>query len=204
MKSIGNKVLLSLDKEMEDTIVTDSGLELQLDTDFNTLYHAKRDGYVFATNPRMEAYGLKKGVHCYFHHFVTVESNEWTHHQSMAIEELSDKDKKIYQARVHPMETEIYAYDDGDTVTTLFDYVFVRPIINDIPQTESGIYLESVEKEELEVGEVVYLNEVIEAHGLKKGDIVRFAKDSEYDMEIKGETLYRMTFDDIYGVLTNR
>lgn len=200
MKTIGYNLLVEIEKETEDTINV-GGKDLFFDGEFNPLYTARRHGVVVGTNEKLEKIGLKVGRKVHFHHFVPLESNETEYHLSHKLDIVSSEDSKVYEANVHPSSTQVYAYEDenGD-VHTLYDYLFVEPVINEIPKTESGIYLGYEEKEEVEVGIIRYLNKSGERIGLSVGDRVRFAKDSEYDMEIKGETLYRMTNDDIYFV----
>jgi co-chaperonin GroES (HSP10) len=200
MKTVGYNVLIELEKETEDTINV-GGQELFFNGEYNPLYTARRYGNIVGTNPRLEAVGLKEGRKVHFHHFVPLEANESHWHVSHKIEAVSSEDSKVYEASAHPKATQIYAYEDeSGEVHTLYDYLFVEPIINEIPQTESGIFLDYEEKEEIETGIIRYLNEKGEELGLKVGDTVRFAENCEYDMEIKGETLYRMTLEDIYFV----
>ena len=65
-------------------------------------------------------------------------------------------------------------------------YCFVKPI----PTTES--YIKKPFSEEPLMGEMKYPNEYLLSQGLKEGDLVCFAPDSEYEFTVDDEKLYRM------------
>lgn len=70
-----------------------------------------------------------------------------------------------------------YAYDK---------YCFVRPI----PATK--YYIGKFLSEEPLMAQMVYPNEYLLSKGIKKGDVVCFTPDSEYEFTVDGEKLYRM------------
>lgn len=78
----------------------------------------------------------------------------------------------------------VYLYKSGSEWMPNDDYCFIRPL--------SGIdkWKHIYKKQEL-IGEVVYSNK------LKKGLIIGFTPDSEYEFNIDGEVLYRMKHSDI-------
>jgi hypothetical protein len=65
-------------------------------------------------------------------------------------------------------------------------YCFVKPI----PTTES--YIKKPFSEEPLMGEMKYPNEYLLSQGIKEGDLVCFAPDSEYEFTVDDEKLYRM------------
>lgn len=65
-------------------------------------------------------------------------------------------------------------------------YCFVKPI----PATES--YIKKPFSEEPLMGEMKYPNEYLLSQGIKEGDLVCFAPDSEYEFTVDDEKLYRM------------
>jgi len=81
---------------------------------------------------------------------------------------------------------------NGNDWTSHLNYCFVKPIDN----TQEGI-LYDLEKEEKHIGELVYANEKLLSIGFKKGDMIAFKKNSEYEFEIDDEKLYRMSDSDI-------
>ncbi len=50
------------------------------------------------------------------------------------------------------------------------------------------------------VATVAYDSDTLEYYGIAKGDTVVFARDADYEMELDGETVYRMRIDDILYV----
>ena len=75
-------------------------------------------------------------------------------------------------------------------------YCFLKPLAK-VHQD-----LLSLETEEKEVGELIFLNTELIRLGLKKGDVVSFLPDSEYEFTIDGEKLYRMRTRNITVNLT--
>lgn len=65
-------------------------------------------------------------------------------------------------------------------------YCFVKPI----PTTDS--YIKKPFSEEPLMGEMKYPNEYLLSQGIKEGDLVCFAPDSEYEFTVDDEKLYRM------------
>jgi hypothetical protein len=65
-------------------------------------------------------------------------------------------------------------------------YCFVKPI----PTTES--YIKKPFSDEPLMGEMKYPNDYLLSQGLKEGDLVCFAPDSEYEFTVDDEKLYRM------------
>jgi hypothetical protein len=72
------------------------------------------------------------------------------------------------------------------------NFCFVKPVDN----TQEGL-LYDTEKEEKHVGELIYPNEKLLSIGFKKGDIIAFKKNSEYEFEIDEKKLYRMSDSDV-------
>jgi co-chaperonin GroES (HSP10) len=92
----------------------------------------------------------------------------------------------------------VYARVRKGKVKMLGNWNFIRPIITEPPRSESGIYLTSEPKAfAFRKGIVAHMSDGMKELGLKIGDKIGFSKNSEYDMEIEGEKLYRMRDKDI-------
>jgi co-chaperonin GroES (HSP10) len=50
------------------------------------------------------------------------------------------------------------------------------------------------------VATILYESDELDREGIKKGDKVYFATNADYEMELEGETVYRMRIDDILYV----
>lgn len=95
--------------------------------------------------------------------------------------------KSFFKDDLFFIETDqFFMYKKSDTWYAYDKYCFVRPI----PVTE--YYIEKFCTEEPLIGQMVYPNEYLLSKGIKEGDIVCFAPDSEYEFTVDGEKLYRM------------
>ena len=74
----------------------------------------------------------------------------------------------------------VFAYNRGDGWKTIEDWIFVKPI------ESKGITLNNIGKHETQVGIVKLANKYV-------GEKVFFEKYCEYEFEIDGELLYRMS-----------
>jgi len=92
---------------------------------------------------------------------------------------------------VSPERIYMYKKNKGEWTPHL-NFCFVKPIKN----TQQSI-LYDLDKEENHIGELIYINNKLLSLGFKKGDLVAFTKNSEYEFEIDNEKLYRMTDRDV-------
>ena len=96
------------------------------------------------------------------------------------------KDSKSYfMDNIHLVfEDSIYLYNKNDWTCNL-DFIFIKPIekYNSIKYKNEETYL---------TGEVFYPN-----GSFKKGDLISFSPESEYEIKVEGERLYRMKLSDI-------
>ena len=67
--------VVELEKKINDTIKTDSGLELYVDNRFNEFEHRVTEGPVVCS-PRKYNTGVKKGDTLYFHHLVVINEGQ--------------------------------------------------------------------------------------------------------------------------------
>lgn len=95
--------------------------------------------------------------------------------------------KSFFKDDLFFIETDqFFMYKKKDKWFAYDRYCFVKPI----PVTES--FINKPFKEEPLMGVMVYPNEYLISQGIKSGDIVCFAPDSEYEFNVDGEKLYRM------------
>jgi len=72
------------------------------------------------------------------------------------------------------------------------DWVFLEPV-DEEPELKSDILeLVSFKEPEKRWGRIVYGSQWLESEGLAVGDVVHFAKDADYEMDINGRKLWRM------------
>ena len=67
--------VVELEKTINDTIKTDSGLELYVDNRFNEFEHRVTEGPVVCS-PQKYNTGVKEGDTLYFHHLVVVNEGQ--------------------------------------------------------------------------------------------------------------------------------
>lgn len=104
--------------------------------------------------------------------------------------------------------TEIYLHKPkNDSEWRTYDpYVFIKPIEYVKTENKFGIIIPDSALEgdntyykgqSKERGTIRYINEELKSMGLKEGDTVIFAKDSEFEFKVEGELLYKMSTNDI-------
>ena len=72
------------------------------------------------------------------------------------------------------------------------DWVFLEPVDME-PELKSDILeIVSFKEPEKRWGRIVYGSQWLESEGLAVGDVVFFAKDADYEMDINGRKLWRM------------
>ena len=83
-------------------------------------------------------------------------------------------------------EEQFFLYKKNNKWHTHDRYCFVKPI-----GKEDSIIFKNTKNEPL-MGKLYYVNDYLKSKGLKRGDIVSFAPDSEYEFVVDDETLYRI------------
>ena len=102
--------------------------------------------------------------------------------------------------------TEVYMYKRGDSEwKAIRPFVFVKPIQKEDTKV-SGFIINSNENNSHKGmkrlrGIVKYSNEELESKGVKEGDEIIFSAWSEYEFNVDGETLYKMSTNDILAIL---
>lgn len=86
---------------------------------------------------------------------------------------------------------QFFMYHDGDRWHAHDKYCFIKPV-----EKKESIIFKNVSEEPL-IGTIRYINEQLEAFGLKEGDDISFKPDSDYEFTVDGEKLYRMFTDNI-------
>lgn len=95
--------------------------------------------------------------------------------------------------------TEVFMYRRDGEWYPLDPYCFVKPIRE---SDREGFSHKTGYKGNLNhVGEIVVVNRGLEKQGVKKGDLVAFSHDSEYEFNIDGDLLYKMSTKDILAIL---
>ena len=86
---------------------------------------------------------------------------------------------------------QFFMYHNGERWNAHDKYCFIKPV-----EKKDSIIFKNVSEEPL-VGTIRYINEQLEAFGLKEGDEISFKPESDYEFTVDGEKLYRMFTDNI-------
>jgi len=188
--------VVELEKQINDTISTDSGLELYIDTRFEGSEFKNRvtEGPVVAS-PIKHDTGVEVGDTLYFHHLVVMnEGQVLTGHE------------KHYLVRYDPNHTinnQAIAYKSAKSghIYNLAGWSLLEPVEQEELKTKSDV-IEVVElKEKLPTkGRVAFTAPWVEDLGLKIGDVVGFKENRDYRIKIDGKEYYRTRTEDLMYV----
>lgn len=196
-----HNLFVEMNDEFNSTITFKDGSQIYLDTSFEHYRHVRQNGKVYAVSPKVK--GVKVGDTVWFHHFVPVTETIKGYTVSTHNEYL----RKLIGKRLYLVDAkdrniggaeQLFLYENESGIHTYGETVMIRPIRLEIPKTESGIFLESNEKDAVQEGIIAYTNESLEKFGFNVGDRVKFSKHSEYELDVNGELLWRMNTTDIY------
>lgn len=186
-KPQNNRVIVEL-KGTQKKEIEIGGKTFILDSVFRRQFNAVQVATVIASGSDE----LIPGDKVYVHHFVIED----------------EKRVPVKEGDYRWLEfNQIYCRVRDGIIKTLGNYVLVKPIKYDESkfkkESDSGIILSTKAGTEYvdRVGEVAHVGPVAEAGGLEVGDKILFNKNCEYEIDIEGETLYRMEFRDVITVI---
>jgi co-chaperonin GroES (HSP10) len=162
------------------------------DTTYNP--HAKdnivQDGTIFsichtASNTYTDASLVIEadlGDKIYAHHFLTDEDNE-----------REFNGKKYYEIRYENLYCKIV----DEEIVMLNEWNFVTPVIQEDEIHDSGVILDFKQKNKLRVGIVNHTCKKLLDRGINIGDQIFFKYGREYEIDVEGNTYYRINTEDI-------
>jgi co-chaperonin GroES (HSP10) len=176
--------LVKLPKKFKDTFKM-AGKEFYLESKFREFENRYCYGEVVGVPLKHET-PVRVGDILYFHHHVVLDAR-------------AEIGKNLYLVRYSKTGghgTQAYAYKRNGQLRLFSDWVFVGIEKEEGEKTNSGIILlqPSVKKN---IATILYESDELDREGIKKGDKVYFANNADYEMELEGETVYRMRIDDI-------
>ena len=198
MKSM-NKFIIKVDKPINDTIKTEGGLELYIDTKFNQFEHRVVAGEVVSPPYSMDT-EVKEGDTLYFHHLVVIEGGQpipWMNEDG--------KGQKHYYVNVDKENTignQAFAYKCQETgeIHPLFGWCLLEYTEEKEELEDSFIEIVTVKDTLPRKGKISFDSEPLRQLGVKKGDIVGFAKNMDYRVEIDEKEYYRVRTEDLLYV----
>lgn len=184
-----NSFLVQLETNVKDTITTESGLKLFIDTRFEGSEFDNRvtGGPVVGVPARYKT-DVKIGDTVYFHHLVVLNKGQ-----------LMPGTDDVYMVDYHPTivtSNQSFAYKCKDTgeVKPLAGWALISHIEQD-EEIESSL-IELVKLKATDVTKGVVAFDVPELE-LKAGAVVGFKKNRDYKVEIDGKDYYRIAISQL-------
>ena len=186
-----NLFVVKVDKPINDTMKTDGGLELFIDTRFNEFEHRQVFGEVVSA-PLLIENDVEPGDTLYFHHLVVVEGGQkipWEENHYIV---KCDKQFTIGN------QAFAYKKKGSDEITPLFGWCLLEEA--EVEKEESFIELVNTEENLPLTGIVSFDADCLKELDVKKGDEVGFAKNMDYRVNIDGKEYYRVRSEDLLYV----
>jgi len=192
-----NLFIVELEKTTNDTITTDSGLELYIDTkmdDMGEFNHRVTEGPVVAIPFKYET-GVKEGDTLYFHHLVVMQDGQRLTGQ--------DNNYFVRYDEEHALNNQAIAYKCQNTgeIKPLAGWSLLEPVEQEKKVKSDLIEVVSLKEELPTQGRVAFTAPWIEELGLKVGDVVGFQENRDYRIKIDGKEYYRTRTEDLLYVV---
>ena len=186
-----NLFVVKVDKPINDTMKTDGGLELFVDTRFNEFEHRQVFGEVVSA-PLLIKNDVEPGDTLYFHHLVVVEGGQkipWEENHYIV---KCDKQFTIGN------QAFAYKKKGSDEITPLFGWCLLEEA--EVEKEEAFIEIVNTEEDLPLTGIVSFDADCLKELDVKKGDEVGFAKNMDYRVNIDGKEYYRVRSEDLLYV----
>jgi co-chaperonin GroES (HSP10) len=185
--------VVELEKRLNDTITTNSGLELYIDTRFNEFESRVTEGPVVSV-PFKHDTGVEVGDTLYFHHLVVVNDGQ----------PLTGEDNH-YLVRFDPEHTvnnQAIAYKSAKTgeIHPLAGWSLLEGVEEKEEKESDLIEVIKLKEKPVTKGMVAFQAPWVEELGLKVGDVVGFKKNMDYRIKIDGTEYYRVRAEDLMYV----
>ena len=190
-----NFFVVELKKLVNDTITTDSGLELYIDTkhdDMGEFNYRVTEGPVVSSPFKFHT-GVRPGDTLYFHHLVVMQGGQ-------VLTGVDDHYIVKYNPEAISNQAIAYKCQDTGEIKPLTGWSLLEPVEEE-DKTKSDV-IEIVQlKEKLPTkGRVAFTSSGIEEIGLKVGDVVGFKENRDYRIKIDGKEYYRTRIEDLLYV----
>lgn len=184
--------VVELNKLTKDTITTESGMELYIDTQYNEFEHRVTEGPVVAA-PFKYNTGVEEGDTLYFHHLVVMNDGQ----------PLTGDDNH-YLVRYNPDHTvnnQAIAYKNKKgEITPLGGWVLLTPVEEDSPTQDSSIEVVSFSPPTVTKGRLAFETAETDDLSISSGDVVGFPVNRDYSITIDDQEYYRVRAQDLMYV----
>ena len=188
-----NLFVVELDKTVNDTITTNSGLELYIASRFNEFENRITEGPVVAVPFKYET-GVEPGDTLYFHHLVVLNGGApltgYDNHYLVRYDE------------DHAINNQAIGFKSSSTgaIHPLAGWSLLEPIEEEEVQESEIIEVVKLKQKPTTRGRVAFTSPGTEALGLKVGDVVGFKENRDYRIKIDGKEYYRTRTEDLMYV----
>ena len=187
--------VVELDKQIKDTLTTDGGLELYVDSKWNEFKHRVTEGPVVCA-PLKHDTGVEPGDTLYFHHLVVLnEGQALTGHEKHFLVR--------YDAE-HTINNQAIAYKSAKSghIYTLGGWALLTPVEESPDPGEQSDLIEVVKLTESPVrkARIAFDAPWLEELGVSCGDVVGIKKNRDYEITIDGVKYFRVRVEDILYV----
>lgn len=176
-------ILVHIPKAVNDTMKV-GDTEIYVDTKFNEFQHRTMKAKVVGVPAKFDCQ-VEVGDYVFHHHHVAMNDNQ-----------IVDANEKVYRVNYDQYggsANQAYLIEKPDgTLIAVADWVFLEPIDVEPELKSDVIELVTFKEPEKRWGRIVYGSQWLESEGLAVGDVVFFAKDADYEMDINGRKLWRM------------
>jgi co-chaperonin GroES (HSP10) len=189
-----NYFVVELEKLINDTLVTDSGLELYIDHKYNEngeFENRVTEGPVVCSPFKIDT-GVRPGDTLYFHHLVVMQGGQV----------LTGDDKHyIVKCSEEALSNQAIAYKDQDTdeIKPLFGWSLLEPVEEEEFPNDLIEMVQLTEKLPTK-GRVAFESEELNDIGVEVGDVVGFKENRDYRIKIDGKEYYRTRVEDLLYV----
>jgi co-chaperonin GroES (HSP10) len=179
-------------QRLNDKIVV-NGLELYVDPKYDEFSHRKTSGEVVAV-PLKYNTGVKEGDTIYFHHHVVINGGQKMQYgDDLYLVRYSDTRATENQAIAHKSK------ETGE-VKPMKGWSLLIPYMEEAPRLSEIIEMVELTERPYLNGIVAFDSEDLQDMGVKKGDIVGFKKNHDYEVDIDGEKYFRVRTEDLLYV----
>jgi hypothetical protein len=178
MKSLFDFIVKPLDGKRYTNIKKIGGVDFIVSTSEEDFNFSNRYAEVIGL-PANYSGPIKKGYILLVHHNVFKYYNDMRGRQRSG--------RSYFKDDLFFVDSEqFFMYYDGENWNAYDKYCFVKPV----PAIQSYIFKPF--SEEPLIAEMVIVNDYLKSQGVKKGDLVTYLPDTEYEFNVDGEKLYRM------------
>lgn len=190
-----NYFVVELEKLINDTIVTESGFELYIDTKLNEngeFENRVTEGPVVCSPFKIDT-GVEPGDTLYFHHLVVMQGGQVL---------TGDDNHYIVKCSKEALSNQAIAYKsqkDG-VIRPLFGWSLLEPVEEEEESLSELIETVTLREKLPTSGRVAFASEELDELGVGVGDVVGFKENRDYRIKIDGKEYYRTRTEDLLYV----